>query len=448
MLGLVIALQSWRHSRLALARNLKWLAAFGLLHGLHEWGHVFIPLQALYLAQPFIDLLIGLQVVLLAISFACLFQFGVETLRPLPSKYLAVRYVPGAVLALWAFIALGPTLSVLPDARQWATLNTISARYMLGFCGALLAAYGLRQQAQHLIAPLEMPRIWRMLQVAGLTLAVYAIMGGLIVSPANFFPANWLNTTNLEQFTFIPVEVYRSILGLILIWAIWQAIDVFQLELDRQLAGMEEAQMLIAERERIGRDLHDGTLQTIYAAGLLLKTTQKDLANQTDSANVSARIEQTVGVLDEAVTQIRSHIGDLRDTADQRSLLVGLQDLASTHPLRSLLEVELALKLPEQCYMTPTRIGHLLAIANEGLSNVARHAHASHVLISAAGRDNRLVLSIADNGRGFPADYVTGYGLRNMQERARMLGGEMQLETVPGDGTTITIEIPWRDSDG
>src|SRR5512134_1394265 len=82
VLALAIALQSWRHSRLALARSLQWLAAFGLTHALYEWGDVFIPLQGQYLPGPLIDFLRSVQSVLLAVSFACLFQFGVETLRP------------------------------------------------------------------------------------------------------------------------------------------------------------------------------------------------------------------------------------------------------------------------------------------------------------------------------------------------------------------------------
>src|SRR5690349_3824972 len=78
VLALAITLQSWRHSRLAIARNLTWLAAFGLTHALFEWGDVFIPLQAQYLPAPLIDFLRSLQSIMLAISFACLFQFGVE----------------------------------------------------------------------------------------------------------------------------------------------------------------------------------------------------------------------------------------------------------------------------------------------------------------------------------------------------------------------------------
>src|SRR5215510_1715264 len=80
-LGLAIFLQSRRHSRLRLARDLRWLAAFGILHGLHEWGGVFIPIQSTYLPQPYIDVLQALQVVILATSFVCLMIFGAVTLQ-------------------------------------------------------------------------------------------------------------------------------------------------------------------------------------------------------------------------------------------------------------------------------------------------------------------------------------------------------------------------------
>ena len=78
VLGLAITWQSRRHSRLDLARSLGWLGAFGLVHGLHEWGDIFIPIQGEYLSQAWIETLLLLQVCLLAFSFACLFQFGVE----------------------------------------------------------------------------------------------------------------------------------------------------------------------------------------------------------------------------------------------------------------------------------------------------------------------------------------------------------------------------------
>ncbi len=135
VLGLVIALQSWQHSRLALARHLKWLALFGFTHGLHEWGDVFIPLQAQYLGESLIELLLVLQAMLLAISFACLFQFGVENLRPLPDKQAWLRYLPGAALEITATSA--PVCRAAMAARSPAaplpTTNTSKDRCSTSF---------------------------------------------------------------------------------------------------------------------------------------------------------------------------------------------------------------------------------------------------------------------------------------------------------------------------
>lgn len=442
VLGLVIVLQSWRYSRLALARSLKWLAAFGILHGLHEWGDVFIPVQAQFLTSFWIDALLGVQVVLLAVSFFCLFQFGVEMLRPLPNRLWLLRYLPVAVLVLWFMLAGGAFFS---NSGDWVTVSAIFARYSMGFTGAILAAYGLRRQAQSLIAPLEMPRIWRTLQMAGLALAGYGIFAGLVTPPASFFPANWLNSTALEQITLIPVQIYRSVLGLILMLAMLRVLEVFQVELDRQIRGLEEAQMIIAERERIGRELHDGTLQTIYATGLLLKSVERELIKHNSSEMVINRIRQVVDMLDEAVTEIRTYIGVLRDSSNTKSLATGLQELAKARHLRSMVEVDLKLDLPPQRSMSSARVGHLLAITNEALSNVMRHAGATRVIVSATSTDGQLKLGIQDNGQGLPNDYLQGFGLKNMRERARLLGGEMSIESRINFGTTISVEVPWSE---
>jgi signal transduction histidine kinase len=442
VLGLSIALQSWRQSRLALARHLNWLAAFGFAHGLNEWGDVFIPIQAQYMAMPFVELLSTLQSVLLAISFACLFQFGVETLRPLPGRWQWLRYLPVTALALWTAWQFGPAAASASDMTAWHQTGNIVARYGLGFPGGLLAAYGLRRQARELIAPLQMPHILRTLRVAGLALAGYSVMAGLVVPPGPFFPANWLNTAQVEQLTAIPVPVYRSLLGLILALSIIHALEVFRVELDRRLSSMEETQILVAERERIGRELHDGTLQTIYAAGLILQAAERELA-RTDTAPGLNRLQQSMQLLNQAVADIRGYIGTLRTTPDSRSLVVGLQDLANAPYLRSLVDVSLDLDLPEKQSLSPAYVGHLLAIANEALSNVARHAQATQARLSATATGNRLRLEIRDNGRGLPRDYVTGYGLRNMQDRARLLGGKMTLATQPGHGATVTVDVPW-----
>ncbi len=278
VLGLAITLQSRRHSRLSLARRLHWLALFGYIHGLHEWGEVFIPIQATYLPSPVINVLQAVQLGLLAVSFTCLFQFGVDLLRPLPARWAWLRWLPISVLLLWSLAAL-VWLTIMPvTVAEWHNLAGIWSRYLLGFPGAALAAYALYRNSAQLIAPLSEPRTLRTLQWAGIALAGYAVMGGLVVSPGPYFPANWLNSDTLEGWLAIPVPVYRSMLGFILMLAIIRSLEIFDLEIDRKLSAMEETQILANDRDRIGRDLHDRTLQSVYATGLLLNAAHDLLA--------------------------------------------------------------------------------------------------------------------------------------------------------------------------
>jgi signal transduction histidine kinase len=444
VLGMAIALQSWRHSRLALSRSLSWLAAFGLAHGLYEWGLVFIPFQAGYLAPPLIELLWATHAALLTLSFACLFQFGVETLRPLPGRWRLLRALPCLSLLLWAGWAFGPALTLASDLRVWQATITIAARYALGFPGALLAAVGLWRQAHQLDAAHPGSSAPRMLRVGALALGAYSVLGGLIVPPAPIAPARWLNTEQVGQVLILPVPVLRGLLGLILAVAIIRSLAIFQLELDRRLTAMEEEQMLVAERDRLGRELHDGTLQTIYAAGLLLQSAERELAH-VGNAPALGRLQQSIALLNTAVGEIRAHIGELRPAPDGRSLVAGLRELAGDHQLRSLVDLDLRLDLPDERPLPPATVAHLLAITTEALSNVARHAHASQTTVRAAAQGQRLILMVSDNGHGLPADTLVGYGLRNIRERARILGGDLILQSKPGHGTTVTVDIPWSE---
>jgi signal transduction histidine kinase len=96
--------------------------------------------------------------------------------------------------------------------------------------------------------------------------------------------------------------------------------------------------------------------------------------------------------------------------------------------------------------LEPVVITHILAIISEGLSNAARHAQAREVEIRAEVENGRLILTIKDNGRGFvPNSGNGGYGLRNMRDRARLLGGELTIDSEPGQGTQIELSAPLED---
>lgn len=187
VMGLAIALQSRSSSRLALARSLAWLAAFGLLYSLYEWGELFAPVQEAYLSPTGIEILHIAHLTFLSLSFVCLLEFGVALLRPLGRgqwlHWITIGWF--GFYVVFAFLILPGTVS---DVSTWHDLANALARYTIGFPGGLLAAYGLREQTFRQIAPLHAPHIAAMLRTVGIALALFAVLGGLFPPPVPFFP--------------------------------------------------------------------------------------------------------------------------------------------------------------------------------------------------------------------------------------------------------------------
>ncbi|HLF28018.1 MAG TPA: ATP-binding protein [Anaerolineae bacterium] len=441
LLGLAIAFQSRHSSRLDLARSLTWLAAFGITHGLHEWGDLFIPIQATYLSEPIVQFLRVIQLLLLVISFACLFEFGVTLLRPL-GRMRWLHGVPAGLLVAWAFTVFFVVLPLSPDLTDWHHTANGLARYFIGFPGGLAAAYGLRQQTFRRIAPLNVPNIVSTLRVAGVALVLYAAFGGLIPPPLSFFPGSLLNSDTFEQAVGIPPLVFRSLIGLTLAVAIIRGLEVFEVETARTIEAMEQQQILAAEHDRIARDLHDGLIQMVYTAGLLVESAHK--AVPPDSP-VAGRLDKAITVLNDVIGELRQTLGELRAAPSSLPLPGALQRIAEDPRFRSLVDVSLAIDLPAGDSLSPARTEQVLAVVSEALSNVIRHARARQVQIKAGLEDGRLRVTIRDDGLGLPRQFEAGYGLRNMRERARLLGGQIDVTGVPGKGTTVTLDIPWRD---
>ena len=234
VLGLAIALQSRHSSRLDLARNLTWLAAFGFLHGFNEWGDLFIPIQAAYLSPEIIVILNYLHLLLLAVSFACLFEFGAALLESLqPRKWLHI--LAAGLLVVWTIIVFVPLRLRIPDFTNWFNTAGALARYFIGLPGGLLAAYALRKHTLQRIAPFDVPKIVRAMQAAGITMALYALAAGLIVAPVNFFPGNWLNTDTFTRYLLVPPQLVRALLGLIIAATTIRMLEIFDVETSRQI---------------------------------------------------------------------------------------------------------------------------------------------------------------------------------------------------------------------
>jgi signal transduction histidine kinase len=439
-MGLAIALQSRSASRLELARSLAWLAAFGILHSLFEWGELFAPFHEAYLSPRGAENLHIAHLLFLSLSFICLFEFGVALLHPLGRG----RWLHGVTLGLLAgyLLALLALPRLLPDPHTWHATADALARYFIGLPGGLLAAYGLREQAFRQIAPLEAPHIVKTLRITGVALFLYALFGGLIPPPVPFLPGSLLNTDSFEGVLGVPPLVFLSLIGLALALSTIRALEIFEVELERRIEQMEQQQIQAAERQRIARELHDSTIQTAYTAGLLVDSARK-LAEP--GSSIAGRLERAVSALNDVIHDLRRNLGELRAAPPAEPLSEALRRLAEDPRYRSLVNIDLDLQFTSPEELSPARKEHVLAIVNEALSNVVRHAGARQVQLSARQEDGQLRIAIQDDGGGFSGTPGAGFGLRNMRERARLLDGRLEISGERGKGTSVRLDIPVRE---
>jgi len=201
-------------------------------------------------------------------------------------------------------------------------------------------------------------------------------------------------------------------------------------------------QTALDRTERVSRDLHDGTIQSVYAVGLGLRRCQQLLERAPLEAG--RRLADCTHALNQVIGELRQHIASLaHDTAPPVRLDEALQ--AVTDSVRQLNELQVHLELDPTlaASFAPRESLHLVNIAREALSNSVRHGQASCVRIGLGQVNGTVEFHLADNGNGCePSALRDGQGLRNIRERARALGGACDIGAAPGQGTRISVRFP------
>lgn len=202
---------------------------------------------------------------------------------------------------------------------------------------------------------------------------------------------------------------------------------------------------VLEERERIAKELHDGVIQSIYSVGLSLQGSSGLLEQDADRAK--ARIDEAIAELDTVIRDVRSYIFELRPRAlDEQGLIAAITELARDLEVNTLAHVSVDLHEPVCRALSPEVQAEMIQITREILSNIARHAAATEVAIRCAKKDGSAELSIDDNGVGFdPPSVARGFGLTNMEERARRIGGRITILPRPPKGTKHVVVIPIRE---
>lgn len=244
-MGVALGVQSMKHTQLALGKHLRWLAAFGLSHGLVEWGYVFIPIQAATLPPGVVELLNWLQLALLVASFACLLQFGLRTalVRGNWRRPEAAWAITGMAIALAA--GFGAPSEEAPELARIGL--EIWTRYLLAVPGAALSAAGIFRAAAD-VRRMQLPRIAGWLRISGLSLVGYALLN-LVTPEHHRLLAQWVNYATVLGLLGVPAQVLRTLVGLGTFYGMVRSLSVFEIETDRLLREAQSRKLLEAERE-------------------------------------------------------------------------------------------------------------------------------------------------------------------------------------------------------
>ncbi|MCW2901536.1 MAG: sensor signal transduction histidine kinase [Streptosporangiaceae bacterium] len=198
-----------------------------------------------------------------------------------------------------------------------------------------------------------------------------------------------------------------------------------------------ERLVVLEDRDRIAKDLHDTVIQRLFAAAMTLMSATKII----DKPDVALRVRRAIDDLDDTIRQIRSTIFALQTPAGDEGLRSRVHTIidsaaenlgfAPSVRLDGLLDTAVDEEVED----------HLVAVLHEALSNVSRHAQASHVSVSVDVGDTDLVLQVEDDGVGIPAQGRRS-GLRNLADRAQTLGGSFVIRRREGGGTLLRWRAP------
>jgi signal transduction histidine kinase len=491
-MGLALLVESGRASELGFARSMRLLAGFGLLHGIHEWIDMAERVFAIYHNPSLHIWLLWVRVAFLVTSFLALIAFAEQLLaRERVHSRLLWRLTVGA--AIWYGIScIVVRLTYQVDDLAWMQSSDVLARYILGVPSGTLACLALwRQRA--IFREQGMGPFVRDLTIAALALALYGIVGQFFVRPSAVFPSMVINSDLFLQITGFPIQLFRAVMAAIVAISMIRVLRALEVENQQRLDSIEHArakteqlsreelsrlnaelqaaneetagllyqvqqrdvlrgeliQRITAaqesERKRIARELHDGTGQALTGLALGLRGLVAQLARNPEL--VAQRLAVLESMATNSLGELRHLINDLRPPQlDDMGLAAALRWLVDR--FRDGDKPALLLEIHGEPCALPLEVETtLFRIAQEGLNNAIKHAHAEHIWVS-LNYEEGPSLSVRDDGVGFdpneemnPNGIRTAWGLRGMQERASLINAVLMLESSPGNGATFTIRL-------
>jgi signal transduction histidine kinase len=460
-MGLLVAIEGGHSTDARLRMALRPLAAFGLVHALHEWTEMLMIMG--HFDENTLSLISLFTFILLAFSFLSLAAFGSYLVLGIESTGWKSLMIPLALEAIWI---LG--LALFRNQYTPADLPAVAVawtRYSIAIPASLLAATGLVVQ-QRTFRHAGLIRFGRDSLWAAVAFGWYGLVGQIFTAPSLLPPSTLLNTEFFINLFDFPIQLLRAVAATFASVFIIRFLRAFQVESDRKIAELQDARLYEAqqreqlgtelfrkvvgaqesERQRIARDLHDETGQALTAIGMGLR----GLTDETDENRRRNTLSQLQSLTSDSLVELQRIIADLRPAhLDDLGLSATLRWYASRIQELTSIKVHMDIKGDEPALDDAVKIT-IFRIVQESLNNVTKHSRATQVNVHLDYQMNRAKISIRDNGRGFDMNNVhTGIeraslGLAGMQERAMLLGGSVKVHSLSGTGTQMDAEIPYQ----
>jgi len=202
--------------------------------------------------------------------------------------------------------------------------------------------------------------------------------------------------------------------------------------------------IVMEERERIGMDLHDGIIQSLYGVGLSLQNAALQLGKKGQESK--QHIDDALDAINDSIRDIRAYILDLRPRQlRNQNLYMGIESLIREFRANTLVEVELEKDIEHIERIADESSEVLFHVCQEALANIAKHAKATRVNVRLWETPQRVMLKVNDNGIGFDLtkiDQRLGHGLSNMNTRVEAVGGGIEIISIRHQGTTVLAWVP------
>jgi signal transduction histidine kinase len=465
VMGMAILLEFGHSSKLDFARALRPLIFFGLIHGAHEWFEMFLIIQERISGPLNAGWILPVRLIALAVSFLFLIAFGARLITG-PGKPKLYIGMLSTIAAVWVIGLLGIIFNESVSQVR-AVAADVYTRYALAIPGAVLAAWGLIIQRRSFIQA-GMSSFGRDVLLAALAFAIYGVIGQLFASPSVIFPSNQLNSqVFLDVFGF-PIQVLRAATASMAAVFITRSLRAFEVESNRHIEELRNAQLAEqqrleelkaellhrtviaqeAERQRIARELHDETGQTLTALGMGLRGMSEMISTNRNRAIEQANQLEKLAM--NGVEELQRMVSGLHPPQlDDLGLLAAIRWYANDISKRFEITINISNHGGKPQLSSDVR-AVVFRIAQEAITNVVRHANASKIEIQLDYTEDNIYLRVEDNGQGFNTDMVlkkkpgrpTAWGLLGIVERASLVGGTCNIFSHPGKGTLIEVNVP------